>query len=34
VGRVATQRKVTAPVVAAVLVGAVTLGLVIWRRRH
>jgi len=34
VGRVATQSKVTAPVVAALVVGAVTVGVVVWRRRH
>jgi len=34
VGRVATQPKVTAPVIALVLTGALGAGFVIWRRRH
>ena len=34
VGHVATQPKVTAPVIALVLLGALGAGFVIWRRRH
>jgi hypothetical protein len=32
-GRVATQPKVTAPVIAALAVGAVAIGILVWRRR-
>ena len=34
VGRIATQPKVTAPVIAALVVGAVAVAVVIWRRRR
>jgi hypothetical protein len=33
-GQVATQPKVAAPVIAALVVGAVTVWIVVWRRRH
>ena len=34
VGRIATQPKVTAPVIAALVVGAVAVAVVVWRRRR
>lgn len=34
VGRIATQPKVTTPVLAALAIGAVVAGVVIWRRRR
>jgi hypothetical protein len=34
VGRVATQPKVSTPVIAALVVGAVAVAVVIWRRRR
>ena len=34
VGRVATQPRVTAPVIGLVLLGALGAGIVIWRRRR
>jgi hypothetical protein len=34
VGRIATQPKVTGPAAAALVVGAVVFGIVVWRRRH
>jgi Protein of unknown function (DUF3618) len=34
VGQVASEPKVKVPLLAALVVGAVTLGVVLWRRRH
>jgi Protein of unknown function (DUF3618) len=34
VGRVATEPKVTMPVIVALVIGALAVGVVIWRRRH